>query len=221
MFIRHIDKRIILIVVTLSIAIGIVFVSGPIRNGVTASSRELPTPQTLKNQEGFSLELTYANRSGDFVRAEFCYELPTNEDWQVGKFGQGVTLTAGETTYPVSHGGLSLKESPVNTQGEKRCSYVDFDVPKEQELGEVAITVDRLMTSLPEVYDCEKAQQKLENSNKGKGIVVNCRIGDHSSGFDIVNKPMDMSNEKAAELAIDEGFSSTIYGPWKFFINIE
>ncbi len=221
MFIKHINKKIILTVAMLSIAISIVFVSAPITNGVNASSHQLPASQTLKNQEGFSLELTYANRVGDFVRAEFCYKLPTNEDWQVGKFGRGITLTAGESIYTVSHGGLSLKESPVNTQGEKRCSYVDFDVPKEQKLGEVTITVDRLMTSLPEVYDCKKAQQKLEKSNKGKDIVVNCKIGDHSSGFDIVNKPMDMSNEKASELAIDEGFSSTIYGPWKFFIKIE
>src|SRR6266545_5563318 len=204
-------KHILIITVAFLVMVAVfLFIGFNNNKSVFASALKFPSIGSQQEHNGVSIQFTSADRSGEIVRAEFCYQLPTSEDWQLGRRPDDVTLSTDKNTYVHSGGGLSVAEFPVNEKGQTRCSYALFNVPSDQELGEVTFTVTRLVTSLPEQFDCKNAQGKLDKSEKGKGITIKCRNTENSSGFDITSKPAGLSESNAAEIAIDEGFSSTL-----------
>lgn len=209
--------KLLMLVMVAGVVLAALIVNGSASKKLVSAST-LSDPSFLEPKQtvnGFSVELKSLSRKDASVRAEFCYALPTEEDWQIMGMNN-VTLSTYEETYAISRGKISVAESPVNGKGKKRCTYVFFDVPMEKELSEVTIQVHRVFTSLPEFLDCDKAQKKLSNSNKGKEIIVKCRNEDHSAGFDVEKKPFDMTLVEARKIAEEEGFSTTIYGPWTF-----
>lgn len=196
--------------------------------GIIAAIADLPStkdavvasrlsPEAVEtNETGTLLEFISAYRDGDLVRAEFCYALPTSEDWQLANRGDDAVMLAGDKTYPLWGGNLSLPEKNTNQKGERRCSTLFFEAPADRILGKVTFRVNRLVTSLPDVYDCDLAQTEMSRSAKYDGIVIQCRLGDHTSGFDVVDKPAGMDEMEVKSMLINEVFTHSIYGPWEF-----
>ena len=105
--------------------------------------------------------------------------------------------------------------------GLKRCSTVVFQVPSEQALGDVTIQVNRMMTSEPDVLDCDSAQSKIDQSEKFKGLVIQCIQGDHAGGFEIIHKPDNINADEANAFVNFEVFTNSIKGPWTFTTTIK
>jgi len=172
-------------------------------------------------QKDVPLELTSAYRDGETVKAEFCYLLPTSEDWQLLRPLGNVTLYARGISIAARESYLSVFERPGNTRGLKRCSTVVFQVPSKQELGEVTIQVNRMMTSEPDVLDCNTAQKKIDESEKFKGLVIQCIQGDHAGGFEVIHKPDNINTDEANAFVNFEVFTNSIKGPWSFTTTIK
>jgi hypothetical protein len=209
-------------IVTLTIAVICIAFLGVIswRNSASASSSQALFDTHTINAKDVALKFVSATRDGGFITAVFCYNLPSSDDWQLAQGYKDASLTINNQVYYLYGGGLQDSENASNQSGKQRCSYLLFEVPEEIS-GEATITINRLITSLSDVYDCGAAQAKLNQSNKGKGIVISCENKDHSSGFSIQAKPDSLSIDDARKIVQDDGFSSIIDGPWAFSTTIK
>lgn len=170
-----------------------------------------PKAITVKNQQGFPLTLRSVFQEGDNIKAVFCFLLPTSEDWQLGHNLGDVVIFAGDQSSSGTRGGLVRYGGK---KGSKQCLYTLFPAPGWQDVSEVKIIISRIATSMPEVPDCQMAQERL--NWKLIPITIACKPGDHSFHWEISKKPADMPMEKALEIAYDEGLVDTILGPWTF-----
>lgn len=176
----------------------------------TDTPEDQPT-NIAKNQQGFQIELKSLTRQEGQIRAEFCFLLPTSDDWQIGLRPNDVLMVSGDMMSASDRGGLV---NLAQAQGAERCIYRLFQAAGWESSARISIIIQKIETSALEIPDCVKAQEKL--NRKLIPIKINCWAGDHSSGYDIIEKPATMSMEKARELAYYEGLVDVIWGPWEF-----
>jgi hypothetical protein len=170
------------------------------------------TVNAIQTVNGYSLELKEVRWLGSRLLADFCYTLPSEADWIIPP--DAAALTVNGETFPHDEYGLMTMGNEENTL---RCVYISFPLRTEVNLSEFSISVDRLMTDVPERPDCAKAQVKLDQAKTG--IVIECELMPHISGFSIVQRSPAMSDEEALKIA-EDAFSDILEGPWIFPVTL-
>jgi hypothetical protein len=174
----------------------------------------LDAPLEAANADGVVVQLRSLTAEETQIRAVLCYTLPTAEDWQPGE----AFLTLGPSLIS-AQASVLVEPALGNKAGARRCAALYFPYnPQTLPEGSLTLNLTSLVTSPPDGYDCETAQQKLDR--KHTGIKVSCWAIDHSAGYNIVSKPVGMSETKARLIAFEEGFTSKIIGPWVFTTSI-
>ena len=180
----------------------------------------VPNLQSNKAQlaSGITIQLDAVQREGDYIRADICYQLPSEADWLPGNSAGDVVLTVGDKTIPIW--GFKLIDWKTSPNGKKthRCDYLLFPVAADQDVTQFTITIKRLVTSVPEQPDCNKAQEQLVTAKTG--LVIRCNHGENSFGYEVAQKPASMSDSQARDL-IYEAFSEIVRGPWVFATGVK
>lgn len=179
----------------------------------TSSSDLNKTSYVTKQQvNGIEIEILGKQVANNFLLVDICFQLPNDNDWLLSARPEDVILTVGNNT--ISHSGWSQIDAKTNANGSKiRCDLVKFQLSGQEDLSNFVITVNHLITSIPENPDCDKAQAKLDKKNTG--IKIKCSKTDSSFSYEVTQKPGNMSSYET-QRSIESAFSEAIDGPWIF-----
>ncbi len=167
---------------------------------------------TKQQVNGIEIEIVGKQVMDNFLLADICFQLPDDKDWLLGNRPEDIVLTIGDNT--ISHSGWSAIDLKTNDNGSKiRCDQVKFPLSGQEDLSSFVITVNHLITSMPESPDCDKAQAKLDKKNTG--IKIKCSRTDSSFSYQITQKPENISDYEV-QRSIVIALSETIDGPWVF-----
>jgi hypothetical protein len=181
-------------------------------------SKPADSQATVKSVKGIEIELKGIGMDGDRFGVDFCFTPPSQADWLIGSSPEDVTLTVGDVTIPYKgFNVLDPKTDGVDYKSD-HCSRAFFLLDKEYDLSNVTITINRLVTSVPEQPDCAKVQERL-NKNK-TGIEIKCKSEPGSFGYEITKKPEKESADKI-DKKIRDAFSDIFEGPWVFETGIK
>jgi len=86
-------------------------------------------------------------------------------------------------------------------------------VSASQDLTEFTLILKRLVTSIPERPDCNKAQEKLNAARTG--IIIQCLEGESTFGYEVLKMPETMTDAQARTV-VAEALSDIVRGPWVF-----
>lgn len=145
---------------------------------------------------------------GNFLVADICYDLPSQEDWLLSR---DTVLILKDRTVVVFEWGLIDWKYSESGERVRRCDDVNFWIQGIDDIVEFQIVVPRLETSWPSQLDCEAAQKKLDAINSG--IQIECVQTDWSYGPEITSKPESLS-EEAVQILVEEAFIEILEGPW-------
>lgn len=179
-------------------------------NAEISHAMQLPQSQSVNSVE---IAVTSVSRDSEYVYVGICYQLPSQEDWLPGNSPNDVWLTIGNQTVFVW--GIRFVEWKTSSDGTKthRCDKLSFPVPPTQAMTQFSIIINRLVTSVPEKPDCNKAQGKLDKVQSG--ITIQCSSAPGSFGFTIATKPSGMATTQAG-IIVQDAFSDIVQGPWVF-----
>lgn len=145
---------------------------------------------------------------GDFLVADICYDLPSQEDWLLSR---KTSLVLKDQTIIVFEWGLIDWKYSENGEKVQRCDDVNFWVQGVGSISEFQIVIPRLETSWPSQLDCEDAQEELDLINSG--IQIECVQTEYSYGPEVVSKPESLSDD-AVQILVEEAFIDLVEGPW-------
>lgn len=220
---------IVVLVVAVLYASTIVFASTAKKSGVSqtstdvnslpismssASSSDLNKTSYVTKQQvnGIEIEIVGKQVANNFLLVDICFQLPNDNDWLLSASPEDVVLTFGNNT--ISHSGWSQIDAKTNANGsEIRCDQVKFQLSGQEDLSKFVITVSHLITSIPEVPDCDKAQAKLDKKNTG--IKIKCSKTESSFSYEVEKKPGNISDYEVRQ-SIESAFREIIDGPWVF-----
>lgn len=179
----------------------------------SSSDSNSKTSYVTKQQvNGIEIEVVGKQVVNNFLLVDICFQLPDNQDWLLGARPEDIILTVGDRAIP--HAGWSVIDEITNADGAKfLCDQVKFQLSGQEDLSNFVITVNHLITSVPEIPNCDKAQAKLDKKNTG--IKINCMKTDSLFSYEIKQKPEKMSAYDVQQF-IDTAFRETIDGPWVF-----
>jgi hypothetical protein len=187
---------------------------------LASQKKSLPVKAPMENNiqtiKGVKVQLVSVQLlSNNLLQADMCFDYPSQEDWLLSNSPDNVFLTVGQVTIP--HSGFSEIDikSDVNGNSAQRCDYLNFPITPGQDLSSFTITINQLVTSMPDVPDCAKVQRKLDLANKG--IQISCNA---NSGIDIKSKPSNLSDFDARKIVFESQID-TFQGPWVFVSGIK
>ncbi len=156
--------------------------------------------------------------NSDLLQVDVCFDYPNQEDWLLSNSPDNVFLTVGQQT--IFHSGFSEIDvkSDANGNHTQRCDNLNFPVTPGQDLSSFTITINQLVTSVPEQPDCAKVQGKLDSANTG--IQISCNAAKGNSGIDIKGKPSNLSDFEARKIVF-LSLTDTFQGPWVFTSGIK
>ena len=167
---------------------------------------------TKQQVNGIEIEVVGKQVVENFLLANICFQLPDDKDWLLGNRPEDIVLTVGDKT--ISHSGWSAIDLKTDAKGVNiRCDQVKFSLSGQEDLSSFVITVNHLITSIPEIPDCDKAQAKLDK--KETGIKIKCSKTESSFSYEITKKPESLSDYEV-QRSIGIAFSETVDGPWVF-----
>jgi len=173
------------------------------------------TSYTTKQQvNGIEIEIVGKQVVDNLLLVNICFQLPDEKDWLLGVHPDDIVLTVGDNT--ISHSGWSQIDSiadvNASANGKKtRCDQVKFQLSGQEDLSDFEVTVSHLVTSIPEIPDCNNAQAKLDKKNTG--VKIKCSKTDSSFSYEVTQKPEKMNNYDLQQ-SIDSAFRDFIDGPW-------
>jgi hypothetical protein len=178
-----------------------------------SSSDSNKTSYVTKQQvNGIEVEIVGKQVMDNFLLVDICFQVPDNKDWLLGARPEDIVLTVGTQT--ISHSGWSVIDEKTNDDGTMvRCVQVKFQLSGQEDLSKFGITVNHLITSIPEIPDCDKAQAKLDKKNTG--IKIKCTKTESLFSYEVKQKPEKMSSYEVQQ-SIDAAFRESIDGPWAF-----
>ncbi len=190
--------------------------TSPPATQVPPSSQDRTT-QTVRD---ISFRLSGVRASANILQVELCIHLPSTENW-IPEAG----LVVGGQTFP-AHGWVLLNSKDAATYiSRDRCYRFSFSVPEgaRSQAFAAQLVVYKLYTPAPDMpteEQCARAQQKLQEANTG--IKFACRLypDQGSWGYDILEKPQNMSEDQASLLINQAFIEKTAEGPWKFSVEI-
>ena len=179
----------------------------------TSSSDPQKTAYVTKQQvNGIEIEIVGKQVANNFLLVDMCFQLPSDNDWLLSAHPEDIVLTVGNKT--IAHSGWSEVDEKTNANGGKiRCDQVKFGLSGKEDLSNFSISVNHLVTSMPEIPDCDKAQIKLDKKNAG--IKIKCSKSDSSFSYEITQKPKNTSDAETRQ-SVDNAFRETVDGPWVF-----
>jgi hypothetical protein len=156
---------------------------------------------------GIEIEASNFRVESGRLLVDVCFELPSEADWLLDlpfvEIG-GETISAWEVNL------IDFRYGEDGTPTH-RCDWAGIPLDEGTEVSTFTLVIPRLETSSPDNLDCDLAQKKLDQAETG--IVVECFEGDFTYGYTVVQKPDDMSDEQAYQIAAD-AFIETLDGPW-------
>ena len=177
----------------------------------TSSNPPFPLSHSVN---GIEIELLGVQKTGEYLRAELCYQLPSDADWLLGDSAEDVTLKDGKNVIPIWGYGMIDEQISPESVLTKRCDELLFPITRDQELSHITITIHQLVTSIPEVPDCDLAQKKLD----GEGIVIQCTHEEGFFGYEVVQKSDSLTDAQVQE-RVHESFMESVDGPWIFNVS--
>lgn len=163
---------------------------------------------------GVWMQLSDLKVSSAQLSFKLCYEVPFESDWAADR----MALIAGERELRDQYATMLL-EGMTQVEGRSvQCTLNRFQLPAGISLAGARIVIERIATSAPEQPDCEAAQQKLIQS--GVPIRFTCQHGEYSFGFEVLEKPAEMSDLEARAV-VSDAFQDVITGPWVFEVSME
>jgi len=185
--------------------------SVPVANGI-----RLETIDQTVLANNVSMTLKSLILSPSYAQALICFQMPSAVDW-------GLTdskITVGGRDYPFSGGGLASGKSDPNSAvtSPERCNDVGFNIIYDPSDPSITITVPKLKASVNEVVTKETvamANQRLAD----KGIEFNYVNIDHGGNFEILKRPVGLSDQEIGTLIWD-ALAEQYEGPWVFTVAI-
>ena len=177
------------------------------------SKVDSPPDITKQQINGIEIEIINEELMDNLLLVDICYQLPSDADWLLSTYAEDVVLTIGGKD--ILHSGFAEIETKKNADGKKthRCDRVSFPIDAQENLSEFSITINHLVTSIPEQPDCDKAQIKLDRENTG--IKIKCNKTNPSFSYEVTKKPENMNKYETMK-TIENSFSEIIEGPWVF-----
>ncbi|MEN4011666.1 MAG: hypothetical protein ROW48_06500 [Bellilinea sp.] len=156
-----------------------------------------------------AMQLSRVSLSDGQLTFRLCFEVPFESDWAADQ----MVLVAGGREIRDNYAGM-LIEGMAEVEGRAmQCSLNRFQLPAGVTASKMQLIVERIANSAAEQPDCAAAQEKLDAA--GAGIKFTCRHEEWSFGYDILEKPADMS-ELEARRVVSDSFHEVISGPWVF-----
>jgi len=192
----------------------------PLANTAALPKNAYPIAQTKNN---IKIELLGVKLKAGFLYADLCFDFPSdNPAWELGgpdnlKLSNGVAEIGVYSIemIPDPQTGLLKKDDQGRFAG--RCDHVGFPLPQGFALENLKISIEKLVTAMPESPDCSQAQAKLDSKNLG--IKIKCPAEPGLSGFEIIAKPNGM-DQTLAQTMVTEALVESVEGPWEFEIGI-
>ncbi|MCB9458454.1 MAG: DUF4179 domain-containing protein [Anaerolineaceae bacterium] len=139
-----------------------------------------------------------------------CFELPDGRDWQPNTR----IMIDGREGLPSGYGLIQLP-SPEMVE---RCTKISFMVAYLAEDETMTITVDRLQTSIPDVYTPELFATASERLAE-QGIVVTFELGEHGMRYEVIESPEGLG-ESEVGMAVFDALREHYAGLWEFTISL-
>jgi len=169
-----------------------------------------PTYVTKQQVNGIEIEIVNKQLLDNFLLVDVCFQLPSDADWLLSTHPEDVTLTVGDTT--ILHSGWRDLDEITKSHGNKmRCDRISFQVDRQEDLSSFVVTINQLVTSVPEIPDCDKAQAKLDKKNTG--IKIKCSKTESSFSYEIAKKPGNISDSELRQ-SVEDAFTDKVNGPW-------
>ena len=128
-------------------------------NAPIISEANKPSNITKQLVNGIEIEIINQQVQDNFLLVDVCFQLPSDSDWLLSTYPDDVILTVGNETIP--HSGFGEIDTKTNASGNKtRCDRVTFQISGQEDLSKFVITINHLVTSIPENPDCDKAQAR-------------------------------------------------------------
>lgn len=178
------------------------------------------TQRPTQAQKVHDVEMTISDISfsNGHLFANVCFDQPGTESWQLGpvtlKYANGESSSfAGKVT-------LNQKGTGDGKPG-LQCDALDFrNLPEGADLSTFRLSVESILLEAPaEGQECEVYDSRLEQSNRLEQLGINAKCNPHagSSVFEIIEKPVGMSDADALTIISQEA-SGFILGPWTFTV---
>jgi hypothetical protein len=176
------------------------------------SSGQSLTGPIVQSHNGVPITLMYASINPSLTVADLCIDLPTNADW----LPESVLSVGDNTVY--GNWRLLNADNPKTFESTHRCYRYQYPltIGSDSTDSTVVLTVPKLQTSIPEQIDApalNTARYQLQDI----GIAIDVILLESGYSFSVVQKPIDMTEEKAHAYVID-ALTSTVKGPWSFTI---
>ena len=181
-------------------------------NSAVSSDSNQTSYVTKQRINGIGIEIVGKQVVDNSLLVDMCFQVPDEKDWLLGARPEDIVLAVGDQTIP--HSGWSVIDEKTDADGVMiRCDEVKFQLSGQEDLSKFGVTVNHLITSIPEIPDCDKAQAKLDKKNTG--IKIKCTKTESSFSYEIKQKPEKM-NSYEVQQSIDAAFRDSIDGPWVF-----
>lgn len=178
-----------------------------------AELTEKPIVQVTHNNLTVSVNGISVDKEKKKTDIVSCINLPDNSDWlPYAIINDGSEKVHAEQMILIDY------KNPETAASSHRCYHFIF--PKAVTGKSVKFTIEKLETTIPESLTeemCKSAQAKI--SKEHPTFVFSCELGNHSIGFEITEKPKDMSDAEAYFL-INQALTNTINGPWEMDVEI-
>lgn len=160
---------------------------------------------SIAEVNGVEVDASNFRMENNQITVDICFERISEEDWNLSRSSLDI---AGSTIW-ANYWALIDYRYDESGRATHRCDMVTFPFSGAFSAGEVTVVIPRLETSRSEIMDCPAAMEKLG----GTGIVIECFQTEHSGGYNLLEKPEDMSLEEAHSIASD-AFIEVLDGPW-------
>ncbi|MCC6259941.1 MAG: hypothetical protein IT311_03670 [Anaerolineales bacterium] len=145
------------------------------------------------------------------VKSEICIDLPNNGDWL-----PYASIEIKGESFPADGVTLQNAKDPNTYKNSYRCYEFSFSVSVPSDTTELKINIEKLQINLSESLTtemCAEAERKIQATYSD--FSFSCEFGNHGIGFNILEKPQEMTEDQANQL-IFEALTERIEGPWEF-----
>ena len=163
-----------------------------------------------------SMTLKSLTLNPSHAEALICFEMPSAVDW--GLTASTITLVGRE--YSLTGGGLAQTSDGkyIELTDAERCNSIGFDIPYDESVASITLTVPKLLASVPEIVTQDRVQMANERLAE-RGIEIDYENIDHGGNIVILKRPDGMEDYEIYPLIWD-ALAEQYEGPWEFTVEI-
>jgi hypothetical protein len=169
----------------------------------------------VANNVSMTLKTLVLNPS--HAEALLCFQMPSPVDWGL----TASTISVGGREYSFSGGGLvqGADGKDFLLTDPERCNSIGFDIPFDEAVSSITLTVPKLLGSVPEVVTTERVEMANQRLAE-RGIQIDYVNVDHGGNIEILKQPQGMPDGEIYPLIWD-ALAEQYEGPWVFTVPIE